>query len=432
MTKVYYPPDSPNLVRFPVYAAPLFIGLVSGIKIVAVGELFLGEPMAIAYFLSRLHGARLTNQERWFGVLAVSWSLAQLLSDIVNNTAPLDLVKGVLAPLVFAFTTLGMIIYFRKSFARMPSFLIGVSAAACINIFTLPTHYFVEYNKWKWGAGIIVLSLLLLYYSFFKRNKSNQFLMLGLLGFLLISLHNNARILGVLPVLAGIAYFIFVNSRTSFFLRFFLGRRKLLKALAVAVPFVVLLNYSASAVFSYEPVLRLFPEDVAEKYRSQASNPYGMLFAGRTEFLISTRAFLDKPVLGHGSWAIDDGTYIPDYLRLRYLYGVDEFQWREASYSSRLIPAHSFLMGSLVWSGMLGGVFWIYVFYISARAFLRNLAYLPVYFYNGFFFLLWDILFSPFGALTRWSSALILAPLLAYVYIMQRQIHESKLKRFSP
>jgi hypothetical protein len=172
-------------------------------------------------------------------------------------------------------------------------------------------------------------------------------------------------------------------------------------------------------------VLRWLPESAAEKYRSQASNPYGMLFAGRTELLISTQAFLDRPVLGHGSWAVDDGTYISDYLRLRYLYGVDEFQWREESYSSRLIPAHSFLMGALVWAGVLGGVFWIYVFYMSVRALLLNLGHLPIYFYNGLFFLMWDIWFSPFAAVTRWSSALILAPLLAYVYIMRRQINES-------
>jgi hypothetical protein len=217
MTKFNHTLASPTLVRFPVSFSALFIGIVAGIKIVSVGELFLGEPMAIAYFFSRLHGARLTNQERWFGFLAISWSLAQFISDIVNNTAPLESVKGVSAPLVFAFTTLGLTIFFRENLDRMPSFLTGVTIAACVNLFTLPTYYFIEYNQWKWGVGTIVLSLFLLYYSFFKKSRSNQFLLLGLLGFLLVSLRNNARILGVLPLLSGITYVILSNSRTTFF-----------------------------------------------------------------------------------------------------------------------------------------------------------------------------------------------------------------------
>jgi hypothetical protein len=318
-----YIPDSPNLVYYALQFTPFLVGVIAGIKIKLGGELFLGEFLAMLYFFIRLHGARLTAAERWFAVFAILWSLAQLLSDIVNHTAPLDSVKGVLAPLFFAFATLGLIIYFRKNIARMPSFLIGVTVAAAINLVVLPTEYFLSDNKWKWGIGGIALTAALIYYSFFLKNKSKYLLAVGLIIFLLISLYNNARSMAILPLLAGIAYHVFAVRRLSF-ARYFRGRWALLRTLAVALPFLILLNFSFSSLFSSEIVLQFLPEEAAQKYRLQASNPYGMLLAGRSEILVSAQAFIDKPFLGHGSWAIDNGTYALNYMQLRYLYGIDE------------------------------------------------------------------------------------------------------------
>ena len=84
--------------------------------------------------------------------------------------------------------------------------------------------------------------------------------------------------------------------------------------------------------------------------------------------------------------------------------------------ASPLIPSHSYLMGALVWSGIFGGLFWIVLLYVVFKRFLRTLGQLPLYFYIGMLGLVWDVLFSPFGASARWNTAVFLAAFLAYTH----------------
>lgn len=411
---------SPHSLCHPFLFTPFIIGLVAGIKINLFGQLFLGEPLAIIYLVVRIQGARVSTRERWFFVLAVIWSIAQILSDIINETPPIDSAKGALAPVVFASTTLGLILYFRQNITRIASFLLGVTLAACVNLFTQPSDYFLSINQWKWGIGIIALWIFLIYYSFFRTKESLPVLFLGLFLLSFISILNNARSLAMLPLLAGSTYAILKSRRVSFFVaQSFGGKFGAAKAFIALIPLLLLLNWSFSQLASSDFPRYFLPEDVAQKYQRQASNPYGILLGARSEILISSRAFIDKPLLGHGSWATDDGTYINDYLFFRYRYGFDDNLRPVKSYAKDLIPAHSFLMGSLVWAGVLGGLFWLYALTFLADTFFKNFAYLPVFYYVGAIFLAWDIFFSPFAAITRWSSALVFGALFAYVYEYQ-------------
>ena len=43
------------------------------------------------------------------------------------------------------------------------------------------------------------------------------------------------------------------------------------------------------------------------------SNIFMILFSARSDFFVSTIAFLDKPLWGHGSWAIDKTKNITFY-----------------------------------------------------------------------------------------------------------------------
>ena len=361
MGLVTHNPGLTDGVRFPFLFSAFFIGVIAGIKIDVLGIFFLGEILGVAYLFARLQGARLTTQERWFAILAALWSGAQLLSDIINQTEFLSSIKGVLAPLLFASTTIALIIYFRESIARMPSFLIGATMASLINLVTLPGEYFLLDNQWKWGFGAITLSLFLIYYSFFCKQQSKQILFLGLIAFLIISLLNNARSFGLLSSFAGIAFFFFTSRRISLSSGIIFSKLSMVKATIFGLLLVLAINFALTVMFSYDPLLKFLPEDVAQKARLQASNEYGLLFGARPEIMVSLQAFLDSPLFGHGSWAVDRGQYLSKYFYMRYTYGVDEFFNLFYDYSGDLIPAHSFLMGSLVWAGFLGGAFWIYV-----------------------------------------------------------------------
>lgn len=409
-------PESPSHVKYPFLITSFIIGIIAGIKIKIGGELFLGEPLAICYLLINFNRARFTIGERWFAILALVWALAQLASDAFNGTTFIDSVKGVLAPIFFAFTMLGLLIFFRDNIARMPSFLIGTVVAASINLIILPSDYFLTDNMWKWGLGGIALKLTLIYYSFFLLRKSNALLVGWLFIFLIISFYNSARGMAVFPFMAAIAYLLLTTRRLPL-AEYFRGKWALVRSTAIAIPLILLGNMAASALFTSNIILENLPDDVEQKYLLQASSPYGVLLAGRSEILVSTQAFLDKPLLGHGSWAIDEGIYSLNYMQMLYLYGMSDLLPSADIYiEEMLIPAHSFLMGALVWAGLLGGLFWVYVLVMLANTIQQNLRHLPVYFYVVMVGVFWSIFFSPFGASARWSTALSVAALLAYTY----------------
>ena len=152
--------------------------------------------------------------------------------------------------------------------------------------------------------------------------------------------------------------------------------------------------------------------EVAQKYRLQASADVGVLLAGRSESLISLKAYADAPILGHGSWAQDKASYLDDYISLRYRYGITEENKVEDD--SPLIPAHSYLIGAMVWGGIVGGLFWVLFSWRIARIYLTAASALPLYFHVGMVTFLWNLLFSPFGAAARWELAIFFAVLVAY------------------
>jgi len=137
------------------------------------------------------------------------------------------------------------------------------------------------------------------------------------------------------------------------------------------------------------------------KYEAE-SGAYGLLLGGRTEILVSIQAVMDSPIIGHGSWAKNwDYAEMIDTLRRKFGYasqGVGELG---------LIPTHSHLMGGWVEAGILGAVFWLWVLFLPVRTLTvllqtrSRLAPLIVFLAMS---LVWDVLFSPYGAERRFVT----------------------------
>ena len=112
-----------------------------------------------------------------------------------------------------------------------------------------------------------------------------------------------------------------------------------------------------------------------------------------------------SPILGHGSWA-RDVTYI---FMLRDIMESKGFDTKSFVIEGDLIPSHSHLLGSWVEAGVMGGVFWMAVEALAVVALYRTLklrdapASLLAF---VFFSLMWDVLFSPFGASQRFIKPL--------------------------
>ena len=209
---------------------------------------------------------------------------------------------------MFVATLLGFSAYFALRPAKMPSFLLGVALGTAAGLILFPTLY-SSINGWKYGIGAAVLAAFAVHYSFFLRRKSLVWLFVALVVFFLVSLAFDSRSMAGLPLLAGLAYAFFRTGRGTRLFSIFEGRRGML-LLAVSVLLAALaVNFAVTALFSSDYVLSRFPPAVAQKYQTQAGGAFGVLLGGRADVLVSVEAFLDKPWLGHGSWAKDTRGY---------------------------------------------------------------------------------------------------------------------------
>ncbi len=406
------PPTTDGRSRFRFMAPPFLLGAIAAQHVNVVGELYLGELLGALLLLPIfLRRSRLSGVERRLLFLAVLWAGAQALSDIYNHTAVSDSLKGVFAPLVFMATILGLSVYFRANLARMPSFLLGMALGAIVSLAAFPTEYYSN-NFWKFGVGGTILTTFSVHYSFFLNRERYVWLITGVVSFFLISLYYDSRFIAVLPVLSAVVYMLLRSDKAERFFEFFKGNWGMVRLLPLIIVAAFTLNLGATALFTTHFVLSRISPAAAQKYETQARGSFGLLLGGRSELLVSTQAFLDKPMLGHGSWAKDTAGYRQAYVERYYELGYT--QSNQQAVTGGLIPTHSYLMGALVWSGLLGGLFWMVLLWTVARMFLGVAGRLPFYFYVGLVGLLWDVLFSPFGASARWSSAVFLAAFLAW------------------
>ena len=85
------------------------------------------------------------------------------------------------------------------------------------------------------------------------------------------------------------------------------------------------------------------------------------------------------------------------------------------AYDPEHIPTHSFLLGAWVHSGLLGAIFWMWILVLCAKTLLLIPSKLDVntpMFAFVCFNMIWNVLFSPFGAETRMYTAFYLVLLI--------------------
>lgn len=410
-----------HLSQFKFLILPFIIGFIATQKIIFGGEIYLGEFMAILYLIFHTKRKKFSIIEKRLFQLAIVWSIAQLISDMVNDTNLLDSFKGVLAPIIFSTTILGVIAYFRNNFKLMPSFLLGVTIGALLSVVFFPDLY-AQGNPWKWGLGSGIVEIIAIYTSFFQRGKNVYFLIISLSIFFVISILFDARTLATFPLISMLLYFGVKTKKVAPFIKLFRGNWGVIRLLCLIIPILLVTNLLLSSIFSSEAFLSHLSDEAAQKSRVQATGEYGILLGGRSEILISSKAFFDSPLLGHGSWAHDkNGIYISEYLRLVSQLGYSQGGDNAGEYEIGLIPVHSYIMGGLVWAGILGGLFWIFLINIVVINFIKFMPELSYYYYLGILILLWNIFFSPFGAFARWNTAIFLSSYFAFIFELIKQ-----------
>lgn len=381
----------------------LFSLLLSGYSFRLLGDVYLAEFFLALFSLKSIVTGRkvfFRGQFQYVPLIFLLWFLANLFSSLLNGKS-LSLTLISVATVVI--TGLSFRAFF-EFFTQYPDkilkslFLFAVGRLIGVVLDPLP---YTALLPWKFGYGEWVILLVL---SSVAINQSIRMLWFFIPILIIISITNEARTLALLTVGAA-------------FISFFGPKRRLKVASLIAVTTLPIIMY-----YGYLEVALGGHLSNAEINRARllAESDLGPL-AARKEFIFSTRAFFDSPVLGYGfepevkREIIEDGyqELISNGIKVDYAY-LNE------------LPMHSFIMSAFVQGGIFAGIFWIFAIFNSLKAFFYTIemqrferplaAYLSLA-------LIERILFSPFGAYERLTAAIFISYILTV-----RKIKESNLK----
>jgi hypothetical protein len=392
------------------------------IEIKVVGRLFLPEIILACClpFLIIKKGRMLRDSiPRMIITLGVLWLASQILTDIVRATPFEDYSRG-WAKITFTlinFSALYILLY--KNRQGINYFIFGIASYYLLIYFFNPSPVALD-QWWKFGLGVplVILTVLLCQTRFVRRKPLLPTIVMMMVA--VISIGLGSRSLGGLCFLMGSYYFIDnISVRSPFALRHISLGKKILIASSIVIFFF-------GFQYVYQNVISRSTEDVKEKEKSQAAGDYGLFLGGRTEIISSFYAIRDSPILGHGSWAKN-----PYYDQMMY-YFLKDAGYKAGRDVSELIPTHSHLWGAWVESGILGAIFWGYIFFLTFKVPLKLYKINePIKYVTLFvaFTLLWDILFSPYGADRRLTQPFFTVVILTVLdnIKLQTQIFKNKL-----
>lgn len=368
----------------------------SFIEITIVGRLIVTEILLLA-MLPWLWSARdRLPLPRWFIVLWAGWLIAQIVTDVVVASAFEDFARG-WAAIVLTFTNFAAILVLVSTPRRARIFAIGLAVGGVLAYLFVPNPYAAA-DPWKWAFALPVGLVLAAGLSGWMGAKMPWVTVAVFGAFGAMNLFLGFRSLGGVSLLAT-GYLI---------LNVVAGRRQAApgrSTLRAAAGLVFLAVAVAGTLQLYDAAAStgLLGSDAQVEYVEQ-SGGLGVLVGGRSEVLASTQAIIDSPILGHGSWA-KSFAYVDLLADRRSSLGYEI----GAGYTDiGLIPAHSYLMGSWVWAGFLGGLFWLTILGIAvwllANLYSVRMELAPLLVFSTML-LLWNIAFSPYG-----FNARIVAP----------------------
>lgn len=401
------PADS-RLTQVAIMAIPslMFLELSIG------GRLFAPE-LILLFLLPGLLLKRgrllLAGLPRTLLVLGILWLASQILTDVFRSTPFVDWSRGWAKISLFLLEFSALYLLIRGSRSRMLLFLGGIAAGQVLAYFFAPSAYALAY-PWKFGYGppVTLVIVILANVGAIRRHLLLQVALLLSIGVVNLALGSR----GVFLICALAAAYVLMSGWYSFQVP--AGRQRRRKRLWLAVTALLVVGYSAGAGYAYAAQQGWLGQASATKYATQSAGKYGVFVGGRVDALVSGRAILDSPVLGHGSWAKDwkyQNLLSAELARLGYP------NQPTPSEAPGLIPSHSYLLGAWIESGVLGAVFWGWLMVMTVRTVMRvyglNEPLTPLIAFVAPT-LLWSILFSPFSAQERLYAAFFIVVMMSF------------------
>lgn len=347
-------------------------------------------------------------------VLGFVWMMSAFVSDRINGSHMQILLRGIATPYTVIATVICLHALLYKNVVAIKWFLLGVAISSIICIFVFqPGTAAIRGNEEAMAA--------VLNYKLFWVSRAMLWLMLVVqIAYLRVPIAFTLGITGLL------AYFSLIEGgRSSFlcvsisFLIMLVGGRRvhsmnrIKRHFGIAVAIGILALLVINGIYRVAVTSEIMGEEELRKYEFQTQGGSGMLkllMAGRGDFFIGLTAVMDRPLLGHGSWALDVMGYQEKFIA-KYGNTEDlELYMKRRFRNDRTIPAHSHIVGFWLWHGFAGGLFWFYVLCEILMTIKKRLSVVPELF--GYFALaipqaIWAILFSPFGMRTSMCCLIV-------------------------
>jgi hypothetical protein len=389
---------------------------------IGITELFFFALAPIVFFRNRRllisHGFRTVLY------LVVLWGGSALVTDWIRGNTIENLLKGVAVPYAIFSGIVCLHALLWDDVERFKWAVVGFSVSVLLSTYVLPYGTSASVAQ---EQGVDAVSAAK-GYKLYAVMMANAFLLLPVQTLYL-----------KLPQFLNVGLTTFVSlfsllegGRSAFLVKFssvwvmWIGGKKAASMRRIARNYfpillsLLIVGGGAAAVYKVLVTKGYMGETEFEKYEEQSESRIGLL-SGRIEFLPALMAIRDSPLIGHGSWPLDVKGYS---LRAQELVGGDEaLKKAESNYYRgmfRWIPCHSYVWQAWVWHGLLGGVFWIYVFFfVFVKTFLRYLSVFPALF--GYLAIqlpseFWNVWFSPLGQRVEKAMLITLCLLCAYYY----------------
>jgi O-antigen ligase len=410
MTTLLVPRRKPTRIwdsrqQFFTELALFSIGAAGIYSVSLIGQ-FPGNEMLVLPMLPVMvlaQGRRAFRREYfWFYVLVLGWLFGTVAGDLYLGSSTANSIKGFARVVFFALDFVALAILMNDNTRRMVVFLLSIFVQMIDSIWSFRGEFLTQ---WKFGGSSIVTILALLISSYFyarRRYLVCLAIVLGIAGLNLLFAFRSQIATDLISAALTVPIFA-IGRKTTHAPS---AMRKLFQ-IAVLLTLAGGAAYLANVAIAYAANHGVFDEGIQAKFQSQSEGKLGVLFGGRPETLVAIQAIRDSPIIGHGSFAVD-----PKYLAMKqdiqYEYNYSDSDQPEDAEGSPLIPTHSHLTQAWVESGLLGGIFWIYVLGLTIRAILQVIlmrpALAPLYSYLLLNFV-WNLLYSPFGSVNRmWAT----------------------------
>ena len=334
-----------------------------------------------------------------------------MLSDCINGSFAAQVIRGFSVPITIFSASVCIYYNLRKNVDGFKWLLFGIACSSVLSIFVFQrghagdlaaegdTSAAVEAvvgYKLFWANTLMTWLTLPLFVAYLKVPRFYAILVMA--GLSVFNLHTGGRSM-------------FLVSMFSLVLLIICGKKvESMRNVRKAFPFILaaMLALGLTAKYTYQYAVKEGWMGEAEivKYETQSQKGTGilaLLMSGRADFFIGFMAALDKPLIGHGSQALDFNGYAGEFLSK---YGTDqeiqEYYRKQikANGAVRTIQAHSHVICYWMWHGVIALLFWLYVLYLSVITFKNRMDYIPEWF--GYFAItlpsfFWDYFFSPFG-----------------------------------